>query len=159
VILPGGETVKLKLEQDAPGRYRGRFRAVDAGTYVASTRLTPTYQGGDGAGETVVAARTKAPPAEYAALDVDRQSLTRLARSAGGEYIAADEWTKGKDDIARLAANLARPSGKVVTVKESLWPAFLWTALGLFLLDLVTRRVDLRPVIRRTPRIGTGGKA
>jgi len=84
VIAPGGETQRFRLRQEAPGSYRGRFDAPQAGTYVASARLT---RPGDreGTHEVVELGRTKGPCAEYVSLDLDRKALGRLADLAGGE--------------------------------------------------------------------------
>ncbi|HUW56927.1 MAG TPA: VWA domain-containing protein [Planctomycetota bacterium] len=153
VISPGGGTLKVALRQEAPGRYRGVFTAPDAGTYVVSARLG--VPGDDeGTGDVVVVGRTKPRPAEYASLDVDRDALTRLARTAGGDFLDADEWTRTDEDLSSAAARLVAPTEKHVTVRQTLWPLFLWTALALFFVDLVSRRVDFASL---TARRRTGG--
>lgn len=153
VLTPGGRTLKPTLRQEAPGRYRGRFPARDAGTYVVSLYL---FRPGmpDGAGEVVVVGRTKPEPAEFASLDVNRDGLTRLARTAGGEFIEAGKWTGGDADVVALARRLTAPSARKVKVKQPLWPLFLWVLLALFLADLALRRIDFRALATRVRRRG-----
>jgi len=149
LVTPDGRAARLALEQRGPGRYGGRFRAPLPGSYVVSAWV---HLPGDehGAPEVVVAAGSKPHPAEYASLEVNRKGLRRLATLAGGEFIDSDEWAGSEKDVAALAKRLAEPSQKHVSVRKPLWPDFLWAALGLFFLDLVSRRIDFRTRPRRT---------
>jgi len=147
VIALGGDARKFKLTQLAPGRYRGSFAAATPGTYVVSVQLG--RPGVEGAGDVAVVGAVKPPPAEYTSLDVHREDLERLAKSAGGVFVAPEAWTGSDEDLASLADRIASPSQKRVRVRRALRPALLWAALALFFVDLLTRRVDFSTRRRR----------
>ena len=119
-------TRELDLRQTAPGRYEARFPLDAYGSFV----LTATHRR-EGRPVAESAAQLANPyPAEYRTLEPDVELLQRAAEATGGQTDPepAALFDRGDDTIR---------------AHEDLWPWLLYLALGLFLLDLLLRRVRL----------------
>ena len=82
-------------------------------------------------------------PREYLALSPDVATLAQAAGATGGSLNPAPSL-------------VFDPAGEVIRYHEDLWPRFVGVAIGLFLLDLLVRRVRIfdrkkaaRPTARR----------
>ncbi len=112
--------VEIPARQTAPGRYEARAIVDAAETFVASVVGTET-----GVTSGVV---VPDPNAEYRFRAPDEPRLHTIADATGGFW-------------QPTAAQLSNTSGEHRATRRPLWPVFLWTALGLWLLDLALRRV------------------
>ena len=119
-------TRELPLRQTAPGRYEARFPLDAYGSFV----LTATHRR-EGRAVAESAAQLANPyPAEYATLEPDVALLERAAEATGG---STDPEPSALFD----------PGDETIRAHEDLWPWLIYLALGLFLLDLLLRRVRL----------------
>jgi hypothetical protein len=127
VYGPDGEPERIRLRQTGPGRYAGEVAAARAGNYIAIARpslggtpLPPLLSG-----------TTVAQNAEYARLSTDTRTLERIARAGGGRVLGAES---GADLFDRSLVEPRR-------TRTPLWPVLLGWTVGVFLLDVGTRRV------------------
>lgn len=146
---PNGETRTVAMPQTAPGRYEADFPLDRYGSFLLHASLErPADEAQDkgaaaggappraqGRGRTVAVAEsfghvTNPYPREYLALSADVATLTRAAEVTGG--------TRDPTPAA-----VFDPADEVVRFHEDLWPRFVAAAIGLFLLDLLVRRLRL----------------
>jgi Ca-activated chloride channel family protein len=119
-------TTEHTLRQTAPGRYETRFPLDAYGSFV----LTATHRR-DGRPVAESTAQLANPyPAEYRTLEPDVELLQRAAETTGGV-----------EDPEPAA--LFDPQGETIRAHEDLWPWLLYLALGLFLVDLLLRRIRI----------------
>ncbi len=129
VYGPAGDPVSVRLHQTAPGVYEGKTGASDAGSYVAvikprlgRQRLAPVLGGASvGAG------------AEFRRLESDAALLESISRITGGRSLRLDS--------PESAALFDRSSVPVRRALTPIWPMLLAWTIGVFLLDVGTRRV------------------
>lgn len=141
VYSPSGERLELELAQVGPGQYEARTPVNVTGSYVALVRprrgeqkLTP-----------VIAGATLAAGSEYRALRSNDALLERLAESTGGKVVELDQ-ALGREWFSR--AGVPRQFAVI-----PVWGTLLAAALGVFLLDVATRRIAWdRYRIERAPR-------
>ncbi len=120
------EEREVALRQTAPGRYEASLPLERFGSFV----LTAEHRrDGDLVAESQ--AQIANPyPREYMTLEPDLSLLNRAAEVTGGGAEPSPD-------------ALFDPRGEKITHHEELWPTLLLVALGLFLLDLLLRRVRL----------------
>jgi len=119
-------TRELALRQTAPGRYEARFPLDAYGSFV----LTAEHRR---EGRLVAESATQLAnpyPAEYQTLEPDEALLASAAELTGGEAAPSVERIFDAGD-------------ETIRAHEELWPKLLMLALGLFLVDLLLRRVRL----------------
>lgn len=129
---PGGEEKTVEMRQTAPGRYEARMPLDRYGSFLL--RVDHRREQPDGGDKTVAVSHghvSNPYPREYASFEPDRDMLARIAEATGGAIEPASP------------AAVWDPQGEKVTYHEELWPRFVWAALGVFLLDLLLRRVRL----------------
>lgn len=116
--------VELAARQTAPGHYEARAIVDAAESFAAS--LVPT-DGATGSGITsgLVVADANA---EYRFRASDESRLRSIASATGGQW-------------QPTAAQLSNTEGERRASRRPLWPTLLWIALGLWLVDLLMRRV------------------
>jgi hypothetical protein len=117
-----GEPVALR--QRGPGRYEAQVRLDGYGAFVLRARHAR-----DGRPFAHSVAQAGNPyPAEYASREPDRSLLRAASATTGGREVASPEgiFDPGTD---RIASHVER------------WPSLVPLALGLFLFDLLLRRV------------------
>ncbi|MEO0322384.1 MAG: VWA domain-containing protein [Myxococcota bacterium] len=117
---------RLPLAQTAPGRYEARFPLEAFGSFV----LTADHRREGRVVAESTAQLANPYPAEYARLEPDAELLARVAEATGGR-------------VDPTPAQAASAGGESLRASEDLWPALLFAALMLFLLDLWLRRVRL----------------
>jgi Ca-activated chloride channel homolog len=130
---PNGPTRKLPMPQTAPGRYEADFPLERYGSFLLRAALERPID--DGRSKMVTVAEsfghvTNAYPREYLALAPDVATLAHAAAAAGGS-------------LDPTPASLFDPAGEAIRYHEDLWPRFVGSAIVLFLLDLLVRRVRL----------------
>ena len=114
--------VEIPARQTAPGHYEARALVDAAETFAANVA------GGDaGLTSGLVVPDTNA---EYRFRAADEPRLKSIASATGGHWQATAE-------------QIAGTAGEHRSSRRPLWPALLWTALGLWMLDLVLRRVRI----------------
>jgi len=119
-------TTEHELRQTAPGRYETRFPLDAYGSFV----LTATHRR-DGRPVAESTAQLANPyPAEYQTLEPDVELLQRAAETTGGSEDPEP-------------AELFDPGDETIRAHEDLWSWLLYLALGLFLVDLLLRRVRI----------------
>ena len=112
------------LESVAPGRYEARLPLAGYGSFRVSADITR-----DGQGYGQALARVDRPyPREYAQQEGGADALARISAEGGGQADPTLSW-------------LLDPRGRVLRADRPLWPPLLALALGLFLLDLLSRRL------------------
>jgi Ca-activated chloride channel homolog len=129
---PGGKTKVVDFKQTAPGRYEVTLPLEKYGSFLL--RAEHAQEGKDGERKPVavsVGHVSNPYPREYASFEPDITTLTKAATATGG---AVDPPT---------VAAIFDPAGEKVTFHEELWPKFIFAAIGVFLLDLLMRRVRL----------------
>ncbi len=126
ISFPNGEGQTITLQQDAPGRYTGRFPLRDVGDYL----LTVVEKQPDGTVRTATRGYALPYPPEYRFSRANLPLLTRIAEIAGGKL--------------NPAPNQAfRPVARRGAAVSDMWRMCLWLALILLLLDITLRRVVL----------------
>jgi Ca-activated chloride channel family protein len=124
---PEGEAADLELQQTAPGRYEGRFDLKSYGSYIVQVNHT------DADGDKVATSAgtlTWPYPDEYLTLQPNEKLIAKAAEI-------------GRGQLDPTAARLFDPEGESVKYKSELWPWFLFGALGIFVLDILLRRLRL----------------
>lgn len=114
----------IALHQRAPGRYEARVPLHGYGSFVLHARHAR-----EGRPFAHSDAQVSYPyPPEYAMQEPNRALLTRVSRLTGGRELAAPDrlFDPGSDRIASAV---------------DCWPSLVFLALGLFLVDLLLRRV------------------
>jgi len=129
VYAPTGDPVSVRLNQTAPGVYEGHAEANEAGSYVAvikprqgSQRLAPVLGGASvGAG------------AEFRRLESNTALLETISQTTGGRTLSLAD-----PDASNLFDRAGVPPRRALT---PIWPMLLAWTIGVFLLDVGTRRV------------------
>lgn len=120
------EEREVELRQTAPGRYEATIPLERFGSFV----LTAEHRRD---GDLVAESQTQIAnpyPREYMTLEPNVELLARAAEVTGGTAEPTPQ-------------EIFDPRGERITHHEALWPKLLFLALGLFLLDLLLRRVRL----------------
>jgi uncharacterized membrane protein len=143
--MPIGEGLTMTLQQEAPGRYGGRFPARGVGDYT----LTVVEKDSDGTVRTTTTGFAIPYPSEYRFTRANLPLLTRIAEITGGK-------------VNPQPAEAFRPVAKEARSVRDLWRTFLWLALALLLLDITLRRVvipvsEWLALLRRVPEKLLGG--
>lgn len=126
-----GKESSHAVRQSAPGRYEARVPLPDYGSFTLRAELARSEADGSSKPIAVSYGHVSHPyPDEYAAFEPNLVLMTQLAVLGGGKQDAS-------------AKELFDPGQQRVVRREPLWPKFLYVALGLFLLDLLIRRVRL----------------
>jgi hypothetical protein len=139
-VDPQRKQHSFRLEQTAPGRYVGQFPAEAAGAYFLA--IAP------GPGQAPLRAGVNvSQSAEFTHLDPNVSLLTRLAdqkpnHGAAGAVLPA--LTSETEPSALLATNVFRSGLQQPRQLREIWPWLLFTAAGVFLLDVGNRRIQLR---------------
>jgi hypothetical protein len=137
LIGPDLETERLSLRQTAPGRYETEFDVTDRGAYLME--LQQKTATGD-----VRMRQNRALvvgyPDELRLRPTNETLLQEIADATGGRYNPTIE-------------DLFAPSERTVQRRLALWPYLLMAALGLFVVDVFLRRIDLstQTFRRKTP--------
>jgi len=126
VSFPNGEGQTITLQQDAPGRYTGRFPLRDVGDYL----LTVIEKQPDGTIRTATRGYALPYPPEYRFSRANLPLLTRIAEVTGGK-------------LNPQPSQVFRPVARRGASVSDLWRQCLWLALMLLLLDITLRRVAL----------------
>lgn len=119
-------TREIPLRQTAPGRYEARFPLDSFGSFV----LTADHRREDRAVAESATQLANPYPAEYRTLEPDEALLASAAELTGGEAEPTPD-------------RLFDAGDETIRAHEELWPWLLYFALGLFVLDLLFRRVRL----------------
>jgi Mg-chelatase subunit ChlD len=132
---PNGETRKMPMRQTAPGRYESDFPLERFGSFLLHASLEKGVDDGKGGQKSVQVAEsfghvTNPYPREYLALAPDLVTLSRTAFITGGRM----------DPDAKTIFD---PAGETIRYHQDLWSRFIGLALGLYLLDLLIRRVRI----------------
>ncbi len=127
LIGPNLETEKLNLRQTAPGRYETDFDTTGRGAYLMElVQKTPTGDVRLRQNRALVVGY----PDELRLQPTNETLLRKIAAVSGGKY---------NPSLQKLFA----PSERTVQRRLPLWPYLLMAALGLFVLDVLVRRIDL----------------
>lgn len=126
VAYPDGRNSTLTLQQEAPGRYHGRFNFAGIGDYL----LTMTEKQPDGSVRVSTSGFAIPYPPEYRFSRANTALLKRVAETSGGR-------------INPKPSEVFRPSARPGVSVSDLWQMCLWAALCLFLLDVTVRRIAL----------------
>lgn len=125
VKTPGGDKQPVELQQTAPGRYEGGFKLEEYGSYVV--QISHTNEDGDRIAISD-GTLTWPYPDEYLTLAPNEKLIGKTAEIGRGE-------------INPTIQRLYDPEGEKVKRKAELWPWFLFIALAIFVLEILTRRL------------------
>lgn len=140
---PKGDERAVPMRQIAPGRYEARLRLDKYGSFLLRAEHLRKQEDGSLKSVALSFGHVSNPyPLEYASFKTDSAVLERAAGITGGRFDPEDR---------RVAFS---PDGEKITYHEDLWPYSIMGAIGVFLLDLLLRRVRLfnrkfRPSWRR----------
>jgi uncharacterized membrane protein len=129
---PGGERRTVEMRQTAPGRYEARLPLDRYGSFLLRAEHLRARE--DGALRPVAVSHGQIAnpyPREYASFAGDTTALERAALTTGGRWDPEDR------------AVAFSPEGEKIQHHEELWMRLLMAAIGVFLLDLLVRRVRL----------------
>jgi Mg-chelatase subunit ChlD len=137
IVKPDLTVEKIKLEQTAPGRYRGEFPIREVGSYLTNVAKTGK---GETLGKTAGLVIPYSP--EYQDLKPNDYLLTQLAQTTGGRIEPAPENIFGKN----------RPA---VSSPQDVWPLLLLLAALLWPVDIAARRllIEKSQVISAAARV------
>jgi Mg-chelatase subunit ChlD len=121
-----GQRLKLPLLQTAAGRYEARFRLPSYGSYL----LQGTHKADGKLVAQSLASLSASYPEEYTHLLPDNGALGRAAAVTGGR-------------LDPSPSALFDPGDERIRFSRAMWPWALYLALGLFLLDVLLRRVRI----------------
>ncbi len=130
VLEPDGTSQSIRLEQVAPGRWRGSHTMSARGAYLVQVPLTNA----SGTGGGVLHAAVSAPyPREYAATRDNAVLLREVAELTGGRVLALD---------AAPASNVFLAEGlSVPTSQRRIWDLLALAAAILLVVDVAVRRL------------------
>lgn len=130
---PGGKRIDVRLVQTGAGEYQARVPAADPGSYVVSLMPRAGAGAGGKAMPPVVGGVARSGGAEYRRLSSNEDAIRRLAAAGGGRVLSLDR--PGE------AALFSRAGLRPATAREPLWRWLLVVGIGLYLLDVASRRV------------------
>jgi Ca-activated chloride channel homolog len=143
---PKGQATVVDLRQTAPGRYEADYLLPKYGSYLLKAEHLKEQPDGSTKVSAVSYGHVSNPyPREYASFEPDTETLRRAAVAAGGEINPASIQV------------VFDPKGESVTYQKDLWNRFLMAAIGVFLLDLLLRRVRIfdRKFVAKPRRLAT----
>jgi len=121
-----GRSLVVPLVQAAPGRYEGRVVLAEPGEYALTVTARRAGQ--------LVGVRTVGVVVPYSPelrdITVNRGTLARIIEATGGHLLARAE-------------DALRPSGHPAREATPAWPLFATAALGVFIAEIVMRRVPV----------------
>ncbi len=124
-----GQSQELPMEQTAPGRYQADFRLDDYGSFTLEAEHLREQPDGSLKKIAVSYGHVSMPyPREYASFEADTERLERAARATGGRTNPTIE-------------AVFDPGDEKIETHQELWSRSVLLALGIFLLDLLVRRV------------------
>ncbi len=138
-IQPDGSSQNFPIEQEAPGRYRGKLRADSPGNYFIAIA-------GAGRGALLRSAVSVPATAEFARLTSNDGFLSQIAEGVphGGERGQLIRAPHGLADTAGLlSTNVFRPGVPFAQSRNPVWPLLLVLGSVLFVADVCCRRVQL----------------
>lgn len=125
------ERREYPMRQTAPGRYEAEFKLDAYGSFLLRAEHAKPDETGALKPSAVSYGHVTNPyPREYASFEPDVDRLRRVALAGGG---ALDPDPKAVFD----------PAGEKIVFYRELWSRFVMLAIGVFLLDLLVRRVRL----------------
>ena len=127
LVTPDLSEQTVVVNQVAPGRYVGQFSAEQEGSYL----LRVDHEDGQGNRGGQTKAISVGYPAEYRTLRSDEDLLRRIAEASGGRVLS------GQEDLLDRSLPKKRD-------RKPLWVTLALVGLGLFFLDIVTRRVQFQ---------------
>ena len=130
VYTPGGESLRLRLSQVGPGVYEARAPATESGSYVVAA----TPRQGDRALAPALVGVSRSAGLELRSLESNAARLRELAEATGGRV-------HDVMDPTQADAIWDRTDLEPVEAAQPLWPILLLWALGVYVLDIATRRV------------------
>lgn len=128
VVSPKGERQDIVLEQTGPGRYEGRFDTRDVGSYLMN--LQELNDQGQIVGSQILGASVNYSP-EFSSAGPNMSFLRRLAELGGGQLLDP----QGVNPFQMDRRKTFQP--------VDLWEWLLQWMVGLFVLDIAVRRVDI----------------
>jgi len=139
VVGPAMEPLDLRLEQVAPGRYRGTFAAEDAGSYFV-------ILGSEGGGVSIRTGVDVPYSAEFRQRETNDTLLRNLARlvpEGGTEGLVIETAAVNTDPEALRSGNVFRHDLPPATSSQGVWPLLLLLGSCLFFGDVFIRRVHV----------------
>ncbi len=138
-ILPDGSSQSFAIEQEAPGRFRGKLPASLPGNYFLAVA-------GIGRSALLRSAASVPATAEFERLTSNDGFLAQIAEGVprGGERGELIRAPHGITDTpGLLATNVFRPGVPLAKSRSAFWPLLLVVSSVLFAADVFCRRVQL----------------
>lgn len=151
---PSGASRNVAMKQTAPGRYEADFPLDRFGSFLLRASLEKSVDDGKGNAKSVQVAEsfghvTNPYPREYLALAPDLVTLSRAALVTGGRM---------NPDVPQIFD----PAGETIRYHQDLWSRFILSAVVVYLLDLLVRRVrffDRKTTAKPAPALGRTTRA
>jgi len=131
IVPPSRNAQDIKLEQIAPGRYAGRFEALEVGDYFIN--LYGSGPSREVAPKTYGVAVPYSP--EYVHFDLNLPFLEKLSETTGGRVLDLGDM----DGLSEAF----KPSGRGFKNFQNIWFILVLAALILFILDIAVRKVTM----------------
>ncbi len=133
VYTPSGEAHQARLTQTGPGVYEGEVEAQETGSYVSLIKPASTIAGEQRRLPPVIVGSTIQEGAEFRARQSNDALLADIARRSGGRVLALNS-----PETADLF-NRAKTTPREAIIP--IWRTLLFWTLGVFFLDVATRRI------------------
>jgi Ca-activated chloride channel family protein len=133
VYAPSGVSRTVRLTQTGPGVYEGEVSASETGSYVAIIKPVAQGEGEPRRLSPVIVGSTVLEGAEFRAKASNDELLEAIARRSGGRVLELSS----AGAINLFDRSQTRPREAVTPIWRTL---LIWT-LGIFMLDVATRRV------------------
>ena len=127
ILFPSEESLRVDLDQTAPGRYQVSFPAEEIGAYY----LGLLEEGDDGGRQTEVFGFGIPYTDEFSQMGVNMPLLEQLASITGGELLALNE----------NHADLFAVEAALIETGTALWPYLSVSFLFLLLVDVAVRKL------------------
>jgi len=129
---PDGDSRTVEMRQIAPGRYEARLPMDEYGSFLLRAEHSRELDNGTLEPIAVSSGHVSNPyPREFAAFQTDTATLERVASATGGVFEPQD------------LAVAFDPGEEKITWHEELWARAVMAAIGIYLLDLLLRRVRI----------------
>lgn len=137
VYAPDGTRTEVRLRQSGPGLYTASVPAKNKGNYVVA--LAPSQR--DRRLPPVIGGTSRAAGPEFMSLRSNTQKVRAIAEATGGRVLSFDDPTG--------AELFDRSNVEPGEAHQPLWETLLLWTLGVFLLDVATRRVAWDRLLNR----------
>lgn len=141
-VAPDGTGESVNLVQRGPGRYEAMVNTGGTGSYTVGLTYEETTGGGSRRGS-LQGAINRSFAEEFRSLRDNAGVLEQVAASTGGRVLSMDG--TGGGGGPGPSALFDRAGLTMPLTRQPIWPALVIAAIGLFLMDVASRRLRIEP--------------